>query len=80
MHAAVFVLFVYVVHVFGVQGEEVHKIINEKGCLAAGEEWLDDNLLLVAGVAVGVAFLQVNIYKQGSSKGSVPTGKHIEAG
>ena len=34
-------------------------IINEKGCLSAGEEWLENNLLVVAGVAVGIAFLQV---------------------
>ena len=45
--------------VWSVQGEDVHKIINEVGCLSAGEEWLERNLLLVAGVAVGVAFLQV---------------------
>ena len=37
----------------------MHKIVNEKGCLAAGEEWLEHNLLTVAGVAVGIAFLQV---------------------
>jgi tetraspanin-5 len=35
------------------------KIINDKGCLPAGEEWLERNLLVVAGVAVGIAFLQV---------------------
>ena len=35
------------------------KIINEKGCLSAGEEWLERNLLVVAGIAVGIAFLQV---------------------
>ena len=37
----------------------MHKLINEKGCLAAGEEWLEGNLLVVAGIAVGIAFLQV---------------------
>jgi len=37
----------------------VAKIINDKGCLPAGEEWLERNLLVVAGVAVGVAFLQI---------------------
>ena len=35
------------------------KIVNEKGCLQAGEEWLEHNLLTVAGIAVGIAFLQV---------------------
>lgn len=34
--------------------------IYDKGCLQAGEEWLERNLLFVAGVAVGVAFLQVS--------------------
>ena len=33
--------------------------MNEKGCLQAGEEWLEHNLLTVAGIAVGIAFLQV---------------------
>ena len=35
------------------------KIVNDKGCLQAGEEWLEHNLLTVAGIAVGIAFLQV---------------------
>ena len=34
-------------------------IINETGCLSAGEKWLESNLLVVAGAAVGIAFLQV---------------------
>lgn len=38
---------------------DLSRIINEKGCLQAGEEWLENNLLVVAGVAVGIAFLQV---------------------
>ncbi len=41
------------------QHGDLSSIINEKGCLAAGEEWLEKNLLVVAGVAVGIAFLQV---------------------
>ena len=36
--------------------------MNEKGCLQAGEEWLEHNLLTVAGIAVGIAFLQVHLY------------------
>lgn len=35
------------------------KIINEKGCVQAGEEWMERNLLIVAGFAVATAFLQV---------------------
>jgi hypothetical protein len=38
-------------------------VINEKGCVQAGEEWLEKNLLVVAGVAVGVAFLQVSVFR-----------------
>jgi len=44
------------------QNYDVAKIINDKGCLPAGEEWLERNLLVVAGVAVGVAFLQVGFF------------------
>lgn len=33
--------------------------IFERGCLRAGEEWVETNLVPVAGVAVGVAVLQV---------------------
>jgi len=38
---------------------DLTKTINERGCIEAGEEWLEKNLLLVAGVAVGIAFLQI---------------------
>lgn len=34
-------------------------VIYEKGCLRAGEEWIEANLVPVAGVSVGVAVLQV---------------------
>ncbi|XP_068081468.1 tetraspanin-17 isoform X2 [Anabrus simplex] len=33
--------------------------IFERGCLRAGEEWVEANLVPVAGVAVGVAVLQI---------------------
>lgn len=45
------------------QNYDVAKIINDKGCLPAGEEWLERNLLVVAGVAVGIAFLQVRFFE-----------------
>ncbi|XP_068081467.1 tetraspanin-5 isoform X1 [Anabrus simplex] len=38
---------------------DVAKIINEKGCVQAGEEWMERNLLIVAIVAVATAFLQI---------------------
>ena len=41
------------------QQYDVAKIINEKGCVQAGEEWMERNLLIIAGVAVATAFLQV---------------------
>ena len=41
------------------QPADLNSIINEKGCLQSGEEWLEMNLVMVAGVAVGIAFLQV---------------------
>jgi len=34
-------------------------VIYDRGCLIAGEEWLERNLLVVAGIAVGIAFLQI---------------------
>ena len=34
-------------------------VVYERGCLRAGEEWVEVNLLPVAGVAVGIAILQV---------------------
>ena len=47
---------------FSAQHGDLSSIINEKGCLLAGEEWLEKNLLVVAGVAVGIAFLQVCVF------------------
>ena len=44
------------------QQYDVAKIINEKGCVQAGEEWMERNLLIVAGIAVATAFLQVCTY------------------
>ena len=42
-----------------IQHGDLTSVINQKGCLMAGEEWLQTNLIVVAGVAVGIAFLQV---------------------
>jgi len=38
---------------------DLASVINDRGCIEAGEEWLERNLLLVAGVAVCIAFLQI---------------------
>ncbi|XP_018022470.1 tetraspanin-5 isoform X1 [Hyalella azteca] len=39
--------------------QERSQIIQQRGCLVAGEEWLEGNLIFVAGVAVAVAFMQI---------------------
>lgn len=36
--------------------------IFERGCLRAGEEWIESNLVPVAGVKVGIMVLQVIIF------------------
>ena len=51
--------FLFLLHVLFCCKVGLDKIVNEKGCLQAGEEWLEHNLLTVAGIAVGIAFLQV---------------------
>lgn len=35
------------------------KYIHTKGCVGQFEKWLQDNLIIVAGIFVGVALLQV---------------------
>jgi len=34
-------------------------VVYERGCLRAGEDWVEYNLIPVAGVAVGIAILQI---------------------
>ena len=41
------------------QDYDRHTFMQTEGCLPAGEKWLEVNLIPVAGVAVGVAILQV---------------------
>lgn len=38
-------------------------MINEKGCIQAGEEWMERNLLAIASGVVGTAFAQVHVSK-----------------
>ena len=46
------------------------KYIYTKGCVGQFEKWLQDNLIVVAGMFVGVALLQVNIILlQGNDRG-----------
>ncbi|GLG99435.1 Uncharacterized protein GBIM_05903 [Gryllus bimaculatus] len=50
--------------------------IYERGCLRAGEEWVEANLVPVAGVAVGVAVLQpYDVSKIINEKGCVQAGE-----
>lgn len=44
---------------FALQNYEIDKVIYDKGCIQAGEEWVERNLLLIATGAVGTAFAQV---------------------
>lgn len=46
-------------------------VIYDRGCLRAGEEWVERNLVIVAGVTVALAVLQVG--RRGScSLGMLP--------
>lgn len=40
--------------------------IFERGCLRAGEEWIESNLVPVAAVTVGVMVLKVNRLNRGN--------------
>jgi hypothetical protein len=62
-HFILFILF-FVLFFPNIQIGDLSSVINEKGCVQAGEEWLEKNLLVVAGVAVGIAFLQVRTRKK----------------
>jgi len=42
-----------------VQPGDYSLVIYERGCLRAGEEWVERNLVPVAGVAVAVSVLQI---------------------
>lgn len=39
--------------------DERAKLIHELGCVQAGEEWMEHNLILLASSAIILAFLQV---------------------
>lgn len=39
--------------------DERAKLIHEIGCVQAGEEWMEHNLILLASSAIILAFLQV---------------------
>ena len=41
---------------------DTQSVIFDRGCLRAGEEWVERNLVPVAGVAVALAVLQVCCY------------------
>lgn len=51
--------YVFCLFYFGFQRDNLSDIIHSTGCLEAGGKWLENNLIVVAGVAVGIAFLQV---------------------
>lgn len=41
------------------QNFDVSKIINEKGCLQAGEEWIERNVLNISSMGLFITFWQV---------------------
>ena len=44
-----------------IQKEDYRRVIYDKGCLRSGEEWVERNLVPVAGVAVAISVLQVRL-------------------
>lgn len=40
------------------QGMDVSKIIYEKGCVQAGEEWIERNLIVIASSVIFLTFIQ----------------------
>jgi len=40
---------------------ELSKIIYEKGCVQAGEEWMEHNLIIIFTTVIAVMFFQVSI-------------------
>lgn len=44
------------------QSVELSKIIYEKGCVQAGEEWMEHNLIIISTAAIGVMFFQVSVF------------------
>lgn len=49
------------IFVFHLQKFDVSKIINEKGCLEATEEWIERNMISLATCCFVVLFLQVSV-------------------
>ena len=41
------------------QQGDIQSVIFDRGCLRSGEEWVERNLVPVAGVAVAMAVMQV---------------------
>jgi len=40
---------------------ELSKIIYEKGCVQAGEEWMEHNLIIISATVIVVMFFQVSV-------------------
>lgn len=52
-------LFLFLFFCVDFQNYDVSKIIHEKGCIQAGEEWMERNMLSVASCTVFIIFFQV---------------------
>lgn len=46
-------------HLRNKQKHDMSRTINEKGCVQAGEEWVERNLIIISSTAIFLAFMQV---------------------
>ena len=49
--------------IFFIQDTERSKVIYIKGCIAAVRDWFKENLIIIGGIAVGLALVQVSSLK-----------------
>jgi len=54
-------LYIYFIFLISYQGMELSKIIYEKGCVQAGEEWMEHNLIIISATVIVVMFFQVSV-------------------
>lgn len=46
--------------IFIEQSNDMSRTINEKGCVQAGDEWIERNLIIISSTAIFLAFMQVS--------------------
>lgn len=60
----IFLQFNFVKHLLNIytfysQSNDISRTINEKGCVQAGEEWVERNLIIISSTVIFLAFMQV---------------------